>query len=130
MIRHKPVPESGLRLEIGTSSTGLGKSLMLSIVCLVLHGCVLLAAPISGQLVGWGGDLYGQADVPVGLSNVVAVAAGGGHSLALKNDGTVVGWGKDYSHEVPPPEGLSNVVAIAAVGEHINSSRAGSHLPF
>ena len=35
----------------------------------------------------------GQSDVPAGLSNVVAVAAGGQHSLALKADGTVVAWG-------------------------------------
>ena len=32
---------------------------------------------------------------PAGLSNVVAVAAGVGHSLALKKDGTVVAWGEN-----------------------------------
>jgi hypothetical protein len=30
---------------------------------------------------------------PTGLSNVIAVAAGVGHSLALKKDGTLVAWG-------------------------------------
>ena len=31
--------------------------------------------------------------VPAGLANVVALAAGNAHSLALRADGTVVGWG-------------------------------------
>jgi hypothetical protein len=52
------------------------------------------------------------------LSNVVAIAAGGYHSLALKSDGTVVGWGYNDEGEATPPEGLSNVVAIAAGGYH------------
>src|SRR4051812_11227561 len=30
---------------------------------------------------------------PLDLSNVVAIAASSGHTLALKQDGTVVGWG-------------------------------------
>ena len=34
-----------------------------------------------------------QTEVPVGLSDVVSVAAGYGHSLALKRDGTVAAWG-------------------------------------
>jgi hypothetical protein len=53
----------------------------------------------------------GQATVPPGLSNVVAIAAGAYHSLALRNDGTVVGWGDSSAAVVPP--GLTNVVAIA-----------------
>ena len=48
--------------------------------------------------------------MPAGLSNVVAVAAGGLDSLALRNDGTVVAWGA-LSY-VPPH--ATNVVAIAA----------------
>jgi hypothetical protein len=64
----------------------------------------------------------GQAQVPSGLSNVVAVAAGGYHSLALKADGTVVAWGAGTTNtgSIPNfgqaivPAGLTGVVAVAA----------------
>jgi hypothetical protein len=55
--------------------------------------------------------------VPAGLSNVVAIASGDSHSLALKNDGMVVAWGFDHSGTsglTLVPAGLHNVVAIAA----------------
>jgi hypothetical protein len=54
---------------------------------------------------------------------VVAVAAGGNHSLALKADGTVVAWGENTDAEGNAagqsvvPLGLANVVAIGA-GEY------------
>lgn len=65
----------------------------------------------------------GVTNVPPGLSNVVAIAAGGEpaygepggeHFLALKSDGTVVAWGDNAFGETNVPAGLSNVVAIAA----------------
>ena len=46
-----------------------------------------------GTVAAWGDDSQGQCDVPGGLSNVVAVAGGGAHSLALRADGTVAAWG-------------------------------------
>jgi alpha-tubulin suppressor-like RCC1 family protein/predicted aconitase with swiveling domain len=64
------------------------------------------------QVTSWGQE--GQANVPAGLSNVVAVAGGGAHSLALKTDGSLVRWGDSTN----VPSGLSNVVAIAAGGAH------------
>ena len=71
----------------------------------------------------------------VGLSGVVAVAAGGAHSLALTSNGTVIAWGAsgtgqlgngvggdafEYTPPYPPVPvpGLSGVVAIAAAGDH------------
>lgn len=67
--------------------------------------------------------------VPVGLSNVVAVAAGDRHSLALTAAGQVFAWGFYHSfysglaggQVVFPayvPVGLSNVVAIEGGGCH------------
>ena len=65
----------------------------------------------------WGGD-RGQATVPAGLSDVVAISAGGLHSLALKADGTVVAWGDNLYGQTNVPSGLTNVLAIAGCFEH------------
>jgi alpha-tubulin suppressor-like RCC1 family protein len=54
----------------------------------------------------------------VGLSGVLAIAAGYSHSLALKSHGTVVGWGRDNAGQATPPDGLNRVVAIAAGAYH------------
>ena len=42
-----------------------------------------LALKGDGTVVAWGANWYGQTNVPPGLSNVVAVAAGMGHSLVF-----------------------------------------------
>jgi len=52
--------------------------------------------------------------VPPGLSNVVAIAAGSKHSLALRNDGTVVMWGRDSNNQTNAPPESTNLVAISA----------------
>ena len=61
---------------------------------------------------------------PEGLTNVVAVAAGNCHNLALRADGTVAAWGDNGSGQTTAPAGLSEVVAIAAGGEHSLALRA------
>jgi alpha-tubulin suppressor-like RCC1 family protein len=53
-----------------------------------------------------------QTNVPPGLSNVIAVAADGTKSMALKTDGTLVVWGDGATI---PPE-LGKVVAIRGCG--------------
>ncbi len=53
-----------------------------------------------------------------GLSGVTAIAAGGSHTVALKNDGTVVAWGDNFYGQTTVPVGLSGVTAIAAGGWH------------
>src|SRR5688572_15379800 len=68
----------------------------------------------GATVVAWGGNHSGQTDVPPGLTNVIAIAAGRSHSLALKADGTIVGWGGDEMGLKNPPMGLSNVIAICA----------------
>jgi hypothetical protein len=68
----------------------------------------------GGTVVAWGDNEYGQTTVPVGLSGVTAIAAGYGHTVALKSDGTVVAWGSNYKGKTTVPAGLSRVTAIAA----------------
>lgn len=82
-----------------------------------------LALKQDGTVTAWGSNVSGETEVPKGLTNVVAIAAGGsypgvgvglGFSLALRGDGTLVGWGQLRGHANVVPAGLSNVVAIAA----------------
>lgn len=79
------------------------------------------ASPVStpttqpGPVMAWGNNELQQVSLPVGLTNVTAVAAGRYSSLALKSDGTVVGWGRaEYGSTAPVPAGLTGVTAIAA----------------
>ncbi len=48
-----------------------------------------VALKSDGTVVVWGDNTYGQRNVPAGLTNVVAIASGGNHVLALKADGTM-----------------------------------------
>jgi alpha-tubulin suppressor-like RCC1 family protein len=68
----------------------------------------------DGTVVVWGYDRLGETDAPPDLSGVLAIAAGGEQSLALKNDGTIAQWGQMGS----APSSLSNVVAMASGGLH------------
>jgi alpha-tubulin suppressor-like RCC1 family protein len=45
----------------------------------------------------WGANYSGQAG-PRLADNVVAVAAGEAHSLALRSDGTVLAWGSNFGY--------------------------------
>lgn len=92
----------------------------------------------SGVVYTWGANASGQLGdgtttgktSPVSvLSGVKAIAAGGGHTLAIKTDGTVWAWGSNVyselgdgtttSHSAPTQiSGLSNAIAIAAGAYH------------
>ena len=88
------------------------------------HG---LALQCDGTVVEWGSYTSGVSGGNTGnatsklvtingqiLDNVIAIAASGNNSMALKNDGTVVAWGKLGQQPATVPAGLSNVVAISA----------------
>ncbi len=71
-------------------------------------------------IAAWGENNFQQTAVPANLagSNLVAVAGGYFHSLALKSDGTVAAWGWNGSGQTIVPGGLSGVIAIAAGYNH------------
>ena len=69
-------------------------------------------------MVAWGDNTFGQCDVPQELDDVVAIAAGRRHSLALRAGGTVIAWGENDANQCDVPSGLVDVTAIAAGDEH------------
>lgn len=69
---------------------------------------------LSGSLVAWGYNEYGQTDVPAG-NDFTAVAAGAYHNVALKSDGSLAAWGSNIFGETNVPSG-QDFVAVAAGG--------------
>ena len=110
---------------------------VVAVACGFYHS---LALRNDGTVVSWGTSTnpvdiaskdsidYGQSLVPAGLSNVVAVAGGGWHSLALKADGTLTGWGRNDYSQASIPADVSNVVAIAAAAAGSLVLEAGGKL--
>ena len=125
LTRDGRVVEWGLT---GSAVTDIGLS---NIAAIATGGHHSLALNKDGTVFGWGSNAYGEATgIPTSefprtskgivttggqvLSNVVAIAAGGQFSLALRKDGTVVAWGDNHWGETNIPSNLTNVVAIAA----------------
>ncbi len=84
----------------------------------ILALAIFIPSQALAQVVAWGRNAEGQTTIPAGLSGVTAIAAGNGHTVALKNDGTVVAWGFNGNGETTIPAGLSGVTAIAAGSHH------------
>lgn len=57
---------------------------------------------------------YNQSVIPANVTNPVAIAAGGMHSLALRPDGRVSAWGLSGSGQTLVPGNLSTARAISA----------------
>ena len=109
-----------------------------------------LALRDDGAVWAWGVDANGQLGCPSGacgrlgcdptpghvsdMSGVIAIAAGGKHSLALGSDGIVWAWGQDFYGQVglpssfstrpAPVDHLMGVTAIAAGPAHSLAVRA------
>jgi alpha-tubulin suppressor-like RCC1 family protein/subtilisin-like proprotein convertase family protein len=67
----------------------------------------------EANVVVWGANAKGQAVVPPGLNNVVAIAGAYGHSLAMRDNVTAVGWGENGLGQATVPANLNNLLAIA-----------------
>lgn len=79
-----------------------------------------LALAGDGHVLAWGDNSLGQCNVPADLTNSIAVAAGGGFSLAVRADGTVVSWGNSTT----VPADATNVVGLSVGGSHRMALRA------
>ena len=110
--------------EFGQTNMPPGLS---NVVAISVGGNHNLALKQNGTVVGWG---EGNKP-PLGLSNIVAIAASrgiAGHDLALKSNGTIVEWNRrGIPGEFPAPHGLGQVVAIATgTGHNLALRRDGT----
>ena len=70
-------------------------------------------------ILAWGDNDFDQTNIPdTSLLDIVEIAAGANHSLALTSDGTVVGWGRDEYVQATPPQDLADVIDIAVGYDH------------
>ncbi|HEY3864412.1 MAG TPA: hypothetical protein VGO59_21270 [Verrucomicrobiae bacterium] len=95
---------------------------------LLFNFCGLGCFSLSAQVLVWGDNSYGQTNVPASVSNVLQVAGGDGHCMALRSDGTVVAWGDNFDGQTNVPIGLSHVVSIAAGSTHSLALRSDGTL--
>jgi len=98
-------------------------------VCLLL--CLATPAVVfAGEILHWGTNNYGQANVTPG-NDYVAIAAGATFSVALRADGSLFAWGcseDPFCHgETDVPDG-NDFVAIAAGYWHGLARRADGTL--
>jgi alpha-tubulin suppressor-like RCC1 family protein len=159
--------------RLGTPSTGLPQKTPIQVpgvsgaVAIAAGDNFALALLGNGTVLAWGSNSFGQlgaghlftgafptpttVEKAVGsttstLTDVVAIAAGAGHALALCSNGEVYSWGKDYTGQLGDGQAstsitpgnfarkipnVSSVVAIAAGAEHSFLVRSnGSVLAF
>ena len=107
--------DSGIKLR-GHSNGSVTSRLALA---LFLGHLAVTSSFAAGSVAAWGYNSAGQTVVPSSaLADVIAIAGGGNHSLALKSDGSVVAWGWNSAGQTNVPFGLAPATAIAAGGLH------------
>lgn len=97
------------------------------IITLIFFSFYIVSANVYGVSasgISWGGNSYGQTNMPAGLTNIHAIAAGATHSLACLSDGRVIGWGNNSSGQLDIPPSATNVVDVAAGYAHSVALRA------
>lgn len=104
----------------GYSPSNLGITNLISISA----GRENLGLQVNGKVLSWSSYGVLNTNVPVNLSNVIAISAGYWQNLALKSDGTVVAWGATNTVAT----GLTNIIAIAAGNNHSLALRSNGRI--
>lgn len=108
------------------SSMALRARGITSLVVLAIAIGPVSGATVPGHVEAWGTIPFGELMPPAGLNDVVAIAAGNQHNLALRANGIVVAWGRNSQGQTIVPAGLSNVVAISARNHDVALRSDGS----
>ncbi len=136
-------------LGLGTAATEQTAPVQIpslqNITAISAGGEYSLALKSDGTLLSWGNDATGQLGdnapgttqaTPVSVLNasqIISIAGGGNHSLAVKSDGTVLAWGFNRYHQLgngpttarqATPVAIGNVTGIVAVSAGDNHSIA------
>lgn len=87
------------------------------------YGSITSTARVSvlrspSTIVAWGDNSGSQTNVPPNLNDIVAVAGGDYHSLALHHDGTLIAWGYNGDGQTSSPTNALRFVSIAAGAGH------------
>ncbi|WP_157603010.1 RCC1 domain-containing protein [Rathayibacter sp. Leaf299] len=115
MHRRTPPPSSSAP-RVGAVLTALtaAAALLITGITPVAAAPAAPATVEPGGIAVWGWGYYGQTRIPADPGEIVSVAAGSFHSLALRDDGTLLAWGSDRSGQTAVPANLKPVVAVAA----------------
>jgi alpha-tubulin suppressor-like RCC1 family protein len=86
--------------------------------------CCSESARAASRVLAWGGNTYGETNVPSGLTNAVFLTGGNYHALALRSDRTALAWGRNsYSQTNVPPD-ATGLIAVTAGESHSAALRA------
>ena len=73
----------------------------------------------GGRVYGWGSNSLKQLTFPsTTAKDIVAIAAGQAHVLALTKKGTVIAWGDNKALQTKLPKGMKDIVGIAGGAYH------------
>ena len=85
----------------------------LLVVIITQQRCCLRVKSDAGELI-----LFGQCDVPNGLTSLVAIAVGPLHTAVLLSTGEVRCWGDNTCGQCDVLDGITNAVAISCGWGH------------
>jgi hypothetical protein len=76
------------------------------------------AAGGAGIVSVWGTNAWGERQIPGDLGDVLQIAGGNDHVVALRTDGTVHAWGRNSNGQTNVPGDLVGVTQVEGGGDH------------
>ncbi|MBX2880237.1 MAG: hypothetical protein KTR32_09915 [Granulosicoccus sp.] len=89
------------------------------------HVC---AINLNGNVRCWGGNFYGQLDVPAAASPAIAIDAGEAHTCSITTNGSVVCWGLGSNGRTTVPDTGAQYSAVAAGVKHTCAVRTDGNV--